>query len=54
MVSMSPALFNANHNERDDGANDEQADDRHASVDLPPPDRTRKDGILFAVHLNSV
>ena len=53
MVSMPPTLFNAYHAERDDGTEDEQADDGHASVDLPPPDRTCKNGVLFAVYLET-
>lgn len=46
---MSPALLDANHNECDDGTKDEQANDGHASVDLPPPDSTCENSIILAV-----
>jgi hypothetical protein len=46
---MSPALLDANHNECNDGAKDEQSDDGHASVDLPPPDSTCENSIILAV-----
>ena len=36
---MTPALPNANDRERDDGADDEQADDGHAPVKVAPPSR---------------
>lgn len=48
---MAPVSSDASHDEGDNGADHEQADDGHATVDLSPPDCAGEDVVLFGNRL---